>query len=36
MFYLGLAVGRGLAVTGLAAGLDGLPQAPHALMLLFI
>jgi hypothetical protein len=36
MFYLGLDVGRGRADVGRTAGLDGLPQDPHALKLLFI
>jgi hypothetical protein len=35
-FYFGRDVGRGLADAGRAAGRDGLPQAPQALMLLFI
>jgi hypothetical protein len=34
--YLGRDVGRGRAVTGRAAGREGLPQAPQALMLLFM
>ncbi len=32
-FYFGRDVGRGRADDGRVAGLDGLPQAPHALVL---
>ena len=35
-FYLGLDVGRGRDDVGRTAGLDGLPQAPQALMFVFI